>query len=162
MFMPNDNSRASVLHAYVCEHLPEAGDIVTYAELRDMLDVDEGDRFISSVLSPVIALVNKKLHRDGEHRHLVNVENVGYRIASPSDIRVETLGRLRHIDRQQVMALRAMEKAVRHPDASASERKRAADAVAQQAALMQMTRREQAKLRRMWPADEVSPVESEA
>ena len=80
-----------------------------------MLDLDATDvRYASTLLSGVVGEVNKRLHRSGEHRHLVNVEGTGYKIASPSEMRSEFLARQRAVDRQQVNNLRLVEKVVRH------------------------------------------------
>ena len=119
-------------------------------------------RYASTLLSGVVGEVNKRLHRSGEHRHLVNVEGTGYKIASPSEMRSEFLARQRAVDRQQVNNLRLVEKVVRHPETTAAERKRASDAVNAQAALLALVRREQRKIRSGWPAEEPPGVPPDA
>ena len=158
-FLPNENSRASIILGYVREYMTDAGNTVTYSELLAMLDLpDVPHREASFVLSSVVMEVNKRLHRDGDWRHLTNVEGIGYRIASPSDLRAENVSRMRRVERQQVANQRAIEKAIRHPDAGALERKRAADAAQAQAALLMLFRKEHRKIRNLWPASETSPV----
>lgn len=157
MFTPNENSRASLLLGYVREHMEEAGDTVTYEEVAGILGLEECDD-PGSAFSSIITVVNKRLHRDGDWRHLVNVAKLGYRVGTPNDVRQETLSRQRWVERQQASALRATEKIVRHPDATPGERQRAANAAASQAALLQMVRREHRKIRKAWPAEEESPV----
>lgn len=154
MFLPNENSRASILLGYVREHMHDAGDQVTYEEVLTLLEVDADPKQAGSLLSGVIATVNKRLHRAGDWRHLSNVQTVGYRIANPADIRHEALARLRMIERQAVASLRATEKGIRHPDATPGERKRAADAAAAQANALSMMRRENRKIKQAWPAEE--------
>jgi hypothetical protein len=159
MFTISENGRATIIFNYAREHLCEVGDQVTYEEILDLLDIDnEIMPDPGSTLSTVIGQVNKRFHQAGDWRHLINMPNVGYRIARPGELRHEVFGRMRHIERQQVNNLRAIEKVVRHPDASASERKRAADAAAAQSQLLQMVRHHQRKMRRQWPEEEVSPV----
>jgi hypothetical protein len=157
-FLPNENSRASIVLGYVREYLTDAGQTITYDEMLGLLDIERTAADMSFLLSGVVAEVNKRLHRDGDWRHLANVPSVGYRIASPSDLRAEALGRMRRSERQQVANQRAIEKAIRHPDASPVERKRAADASAAQAGLLMLIRKEQRKIRNLWPAPETSPV----
>lgn len=160
-FLPSENSRASILLGYVCEHMTEAGDSITYDEVLGLIGLDRSEikgPYVSQELSSLISTVNKRLHREGDWRHLVNEVSVGYRIGTPSEIRCEVINRMRWIDRQQVSSLRAIEKGVRHPDATPGERKRAADAAASQAALVRLVRREQRKMRSAWVAEEVSPV----
>jgi hypothetical protein len=158
-FIPSENSRATVLVGYVLEHMPEVGDQLTYTEMLDLCGFDETPPDPATVLSGVVAEVNKRLHRAGDWRHLSNVQKVGYRIASPSQLRTEVFGRMRHVKRQHIANQRAIEKVIRHPDATAAERKRAADAASQHAALLTLLTREQRKIQKSWPAEEVSPVE---
>lgn len=152
-----------MLHAYVREHLIDVGDFVSYPELIDMFDLGETVpvAMAGSVLSGVVAVVNRRLHRDGDHRHLVNVATAGYRVGSPRDLREEAMSRMRAVDRQQIANLRLIEKVIRHPDATAAERKRAADAAAAQAALLTLVRRDQRRIQTMWPSEETSPVPPE-
>lgn len=161
-FLPNENSRASIVLGYVRDYMTDAGQTVTYSELLAMLDLEHvNHRDASFILSGVVMEVNKRLHRDGDWRHLTNVENVGYRIATPTDLRAENVARMRRVERQQVANQRAIEKAIRHPDASALERKQAADAAQAQAALLMLFRKEHRKIRNLWPAPETSPVGAE-
>lgn len=162
MFQPSERSRATILHRYVREHMADVGDTITYDEIAAMLGMDfDGVERASLLTANLIGDVNRRLHREGDWRHLVNVPTVGYCVASPEAIRVEVANRLRHIERTQASALRATEKGVRHPDATVAERRRAADAAAAQSALLALTRRENRKVMSLWPADEVSPVEPE-
>jgi hypothetical protein len=159
MFVPSENSRASVILGYVKDHMIEVGDLLTYTEMLGLIEVDPSivpDP--PTLLSGIVAQINKRLHQAGDWRHMINVPTVGYRIAAPGEIREEVLGRMRHVDRQQVNNLRAIEKVVRHPDTTPAERKRAADAVSAQQALLTMVRREQTKIRNAWPAEESSPI----
>ena len=161
-FLPNENSRASIVLGFVREFMVDAGQTITYTELLDMLDLSHvPQRDASFVLSGVVMEVNKRLHRDGDWRHLTNVEGVGYRVASPADLRAENVARMRRVERQQVANQRAIEKAIRHPDASGQERKQAADAAQAQAALLMLFRKEHRKIRKLWPAPETSPVGAE-
>lgn len=160
-FLPSENSRASILLGYVNEYMTEAGDAITYDEVLGLIDVDRSEiktPYVSQELSSLIATVNKRLHREGDWRHLVNEVGVGYRIGTPPEVRHEVVNRMRWVDRQQVSSLRAIEKVVRHPDATPGERKRAADAAASQAALLRLVRREQMKMRKAWVEEETSPV----
>lgn len=160
-FLPNENSRASKVLDYVREQMTETGDLVTYEMLCDIIDlplVGLDRRDIVSKLSGLIDEVNKRLHRDGDWRHLYNVVTQGYRIASAADIRQENLGRMRQSEATQTRALRAIEKAIRHPDATAAERRQAADVAANQGALLALSKKEHRKVRALWPKEEVSPV----
>jgi hypothetical protein len=161
-FLPDENSRASRLFDYVREYMVEDGTTITYAELADMFGMDELTLRDHRVSSDVVAKVNTRLHRDGDHRHLISISNVGYRIATPQEARGEVLSRTRAIDRQQVSVLRTIEKIVRHPNASMAERTRAANAAQQQANLLSMTRREHRKMRAAWKPEETSPVPPES
>jgi hypothetical protein len=162
MFTTSENGRATIIYGYTKDHLVEVGDVITYDEMLDLLEIPKADiADPSSTLSGVISQVNKRLHQSGCWRHLINIPNVGYRIARPGELRSEVFGRMRHIERQQVTNLRAIEKVVRHPDATAGERKRAADAAATQSRLLQLVRHEQRKMRRQWPEEEVSPIPEE-
>jgi hypothetical protein len=138
--------------------MTDTGDIVTYEHVLDLLGIEHHGGNASDVLSGIVSNVNKRLHRAGDWRHLVNVVKVGYRIGSPAEVRSEVLGRMRWVDRQNVSALRAIEKVVRHPDATIGERQRAANAAAAQSALLQLVRREHRKVRSNWPEEETSPV----
>ena len=159
MFTPSENSRSSIILGYVKEHLTEVGNLLPYGEMLALIDLDETQvPDPPTLLSGIVAQINKRLHQSGDWRHLINVPTVGYRIAAPGEIRCEVLGRMRHVDRQQVNNLRAIEKVVRHPDTTPAERQRAADAVNAQQALLTMVRREQRKIRSAWPAEESSPV----
>lgn len=162
-FLARENSRATLLLGYVREHMPDTGNRITYDEVIDVIDLDASEittRDLGSVLSGVVAEVNKRLHRDGDWRHLANIETVGYQIATPAELREESMSRMRRTMRMQVANQRAIEKAIRHPDSTPGERKRAADAAAAQAALLTLIRREQRKIRHVWPAEETSPVDS--
>jgi hypothetical protein len=160
MFTPDEKSRTAVIYAYTREHMTEVGDMLTYEEAFGLLDLepvpDAGSAFAS-----LISKVNARLARDGDWRHLQNAVGAGYRIASPAELREETLGRMRHVERQQIATQRAIEKVIRHPDATVVERKRATDAAASLAALRTLVRREQRKVRNAWPKDEQSPVVTE-
>ena len=158
-FLAVENARASTLLAYVRDYMPDTGDQITYTEVLDLLEMNDVDpKTVGSVLSGVVAVVNKRLHRDGDHRHLSNIATVGYCIGTPARMREEVISRMRAVDRQMVANLRLTEKIVRHPDATTAERKRAADAAAAQAALLSMVRRDQRRVRAAWPAEETSPV----
>lgn len=157
-FLPNESSRASVVLGFVRDHCHDAGQTITYSEMLALVDVEVEVSDPSTLLAGVVAEVNKRLHRDGDWRHLVNVQMVGYRVASPDDLRSESFARMRRSERQQIANQRAIEKVIRHPDATPTERKRAADASAAQAALLMMMRREQRKIRQLWPSEEKSPV----
>jgi hypothetical protein len=157
-FLPNESSRASIVLGFVKDHCHDAGQTITYSEMLGLVDVDASVDDPTLLLSGVVAEVNKRLHRDGDWRHLANVPTVGYRIASTDDLRSESFARMRRSERQQIANQRAIEKVIRHPDATPNERKRAADASAAQAALLMMMRREQRKIRQLWPAEETSPV----
>lgn len=157
-FLPNEHSRASLLLDYLRAEMLNAGDCISYIDVLELLGVEADPREASSLLSEVISTVNKRLYNDGDWRHLATVETVGYRIATPADLRHETFARLRRSERQQVATQRAIVKVIRHPDSTAAEQRRASDAAAAQAPLLMIQRREQRKIRRMWPAEETSPV----
>lgn len=159
-FLPNENSRASLLLDYVVECMEDVGDSIGYEQVFEVCGIDDTDKLDQAgmLLSGIIDTVNKRLHRAGDWRHLQNVARVGYCIGSPATIRSEVMGRHRQMVRSQVRALRATEKVVRHPDATPSERKRAADCAANQAAHLDMMRRHNREVGRIWIAEEVSPI----
>lgn len=160
-FLPNENSRASKVLDYVREQMTETGEMVTYEQLCDIIElplVGLDRRDIVSKLSGLIDEVNKRLHRDGDWKHLYNVVTQGYRLASPADVRQENLGRMRQAEATQIRALRAVEKVIRHPDASVADRRHAADAAAAQGALLALSKKEHRKVRALWPKGETSPV----
>lgn len=160
-FLPNENSRASKLLDYIREQMHETGDLVTYEQLCEIIDlplVGLDRRDIVSKLSGLIDEVNKRLHRDGDWRHLYNVVTQGYRISSMVDVRQENLSRMRQAEASQVRALRVVEKGIRHPDATVAERRRASDAAAAQGALLALSKKEHRKVRALWPREETSPV----
>lgn len=162
-FLPNENSRASLLLDYVEQHLVDVGDTVTYEEVFDICQIEDTEKLAmaGTYLSSVVDTVNKRLHRQGDWRHLQSVERVGYKIGSPETIRVEVISRHRQMIGMQVRALRATEKVIRHPTATAAERKRAADAAASQAAYLDMMRRHKRRLVDAWQPEETSPVDAE-
>lgn len=160
-FLPSETSRPSILHGYVKDYMAEMGDTVTYKEVLGLFDMDLELPEPARLLSKVIDDVNRRLHRDGDWRWLINVERIGYRIATPEEVRLYNFAGMRRRERQQVRELRATETIIRNPSSTPGERKRAADAAASQAALLQLMRREQRKIKRAWPAEEVSPVPSE-
>ena len=160
-FMPQENSRATKLYRYVQSHLQEEGDLLTYEDVCTVIEVQCPENVLpSQFLGSIIDTVNKRLHRDGDWRHLQNRTNVGYYIGSPASLRAEVLGRRSHVERQMVKSLRASEKLTRHPSASVAERRRAADVVAAQASLLTMVRREHRAIRNAWVEEEVSPVQT--
>lgn len=163
-FLPDERSRANLLYRFVLdsEALDETGAGISYEEVFTLLEVeDPGELQRSSILSGVVSEVNKRLHRCGDHRHLVNVARWGYRVGSPAELRSEVLSRARSVERQLITALRTTEKVVRHPDSTAGERKRAADAAASQAALLSHYSAETRRIRVEWPEEESSPVEAD-
>lgn len=159
-FVASETSRVSLLLTYVEEFMDNAGDTLSFEQMLDVCDMAdvEHDR---AVLSSVVADVNKRLHRNGDWKQLIAVRNVGYRIATPAEARADFLDRSRHVDRQLIANVRAAEKLVRHPDATAAERKRAADAASQAATIRMMVQRDHRKLKRAWVAEEESPVFAE-
>lgn len=161
-FLPNENSRASILLDYVRAEMVNAGDCLSYEDTLKLVGVEADIHEASQLLSGVVNVVNKRLHRDGDWRHLSTVEMVGYRIATPAELRLETMARLRRSERQQVATQRAIEKVIRHPDATTAEQRRATDAAAAQAPLLMIQRRELQKIRRLWPTEETSPVSDES
>ena len=158
-FVPKEDSRVSLALKYVASEMENVGDIVTYEQLVDICGVViVPDVPVSTLVAGVVSDVNKRLHRDGDWRWLVNVPTVGYKVASPAEQREEAIGRLRSASRHQMTSLRATESLVRHPEATPGERKRASDAAVSIATLGQLQRREQRRISRRWPKEEVSPV----
>lgn len=158
-FVPSENSRASLLLAYVLDQMDDVSHQVTYRQICEICGIPRSEDATESMLvSGVVGEVNKRLHRSGDWRQLVNVPNVGYKIGTPAELRELVLGRHRHVQRQMLSMIRESEAVIRHPDSTAGERKRAADATAAQAALLQMVRRDQRRIRRSWHAEEISPV----
>lgn len=158
-FVPNENSRASLLLDYVVGQLLNAGDSMSYREIMDLCGITNESLLPDSMLaSGIVAEVNKRLHRMGDWRVLVNVISTGYKIGSPAELRELALGQNKHAARTLGTAQRVTEAVVRHPDSTVAERKRAADATAAQGALLQIVRREQRKIAMGWPAEERSPV----
>ena len=158
-FLPQERSRATLPLRYVQSEMSEAGATVEYAQVFDICDIvgpslDEA----STILAGVVSKVNAKLHSSGDWRHLINVPTVGYRIATPEEVRLEAFGRLDHINRQHHEILRSTEKVIRHPDITAAERVRAANAAANQGALMMIFKKESRRLKKAWPEEERSPV----
>jgi hypothetical protein len=156
-FVPSTDSRPSRLLDHVREFMPATGDLLRYSDALEVLGVDY-DGPPTDVLSGIVAAVNRRLHRDGDWRLLVNVPTVGYRVATPEEARQEVLAVNRQAVRKQVRAQRGIESVIRHPDASVAERRRAADASALNANLLRLMRREHGRIRRAWPRDETSPV----
>ena len=158
--IPSDSARVSVLLDYVVKELSEAGDTVSYGQILDLCEIPasavKGN--VSTITAGLVHPVNTRLHRMGDWRWLINVPNIGYRVGSPSEVRLETIARNRHAIRQMEHALRSTVSVTRHPDASVADRKRAIDAAAAQGTMLQMVKREQRKRNRLWPADERSPV----
>ena len=156
-FVPSTDSRATRLLDYVRQFMPSTGDQIGYDAALEVIGVAyEGPP--TDVLSSVVGIVNRRLHRDGDWRQLVNVATVGYRVATPEELRLEMLTASRSAVRKQVHAQRSIESTIRHPDASVAERRRAADASALNAQLLRLMRREHGRIRRAWPKDETSPV----
>lgn len=158
MFESIDESRLTKLHAYVSEYLIDAGDSISYPEIAEILELPSSEGDSRATIYQTVTDVNKRLWRDGDWRHLINIENSGYRIATPVELREDAFDRMRRSERQQVANRRAIEKVIRHPDATPGERKRATDAANKQAVLLAMLRREQRSIKKLWPAEEVSPV----
>lgn len=157
-FLPNESSRASIVLGFVREHMHDVGASISYSEMLALIELDTEVADVSTLLSGVVAEVNKRLHRDGDWRHLANVPTAGYRIASPEDLRSESMARMRRSQQQQVANIRAIEKVVRHPDATVEVRKRASDASAAQGAFLQVMSHHAKKVRVAWPSSEQSPV----
>lgn len=158
-FMPSERSRASTLLGFVKDHMVNAGDVITYDELAGLLDLRVDDvKEIPSTVSGVIARVNKRLHLNGDWRHLSNIPTVGYRVASPDDLRTETIARQQHMLRTHLAAMSATSKTLIHPDSTPAVRKQAADARAHQDALAVIMRKHNRQTRKVWPAHERSIV----
>lgn len=158
-FLPKERSRATLLLAYVQDQMSEAGVVIDYATALDICDiVGVSTEDASTILAGVISKVNARLHSSGDWRHLINVPTVGYRIATPAEVREEAFGRLNHINRQHHAILRSTEKVIRHPDITPAERVRAANAAAAQGSLLLTFRQQSRTLKKAWPEEERSPV----
>lgn len=162
-FMPSERSRASTLLTYVLGGMNNAGEVITYEEMADLLELRTDDpRDIPNLVSGVVARVNKRLHLKGDWRHLSNVPTVGYRIATPDDLRTESIARQQHMVRTQAAAISATSKAIIHPDSTPAIRRQATDARAHQDALSIIIRKQNRQIRKSWPAHERSVVEPDA
>jgi len=155
-----DTSRPSTIRDYVAGYLNEAGDVVTYEELAAMIDVtyptgnDHLDHEVVKSISKSVAQANKYLSDDGSWKHLVVIPNVGYRVATPSDLRNEALGRSKHILKEQRRVITATEKVTIHPDATANQRTQANNNLTLQHSVQMMLNKARRKTRRDWIAPE--------
>jgi len=166
-FHRTDTSRPSILRDYITGYLHEAGDIVTYEELADMFDFQypTGDLYqdeqIIKAIRKVVTQTNKYLSDDGNWKHLTNVPNVGYRIASPTDLRNEAIGRSQHIVHEQRKVIRATEKVSIHPDSTQSQRTQASNNLTLQNNLLMLIKKARRVTRRDWQAPEQPTVVEE-
>lgn len=155
-----ETSRPSKVRDYVAGYLNEAGDVVTYEELAAMIDITypTGDNHLDheaiTAISKAVAQANKYLSDDGHWKHLVVIPNVGYRVATPSDLRNEALGRSKHILKEQRRVITATEKVTIHPDATASQRAQANNNLSLQHSVRMMLDKARRKTRRDWTAPE--------
>jgi hypothetical protein len=161
-FTPSDNSRASILLAYVVSEMKEAGHTISYDDIATLIELEYADvSEVVTTISGVIATVNKRLARNGDWRHLFNIPNVGYRIAYPSDLRAEVVARHDHMVKTHNAAVRATNKAIIHPDSSAAERRQATDTLALQDSLATIMRKHNRQSRVTWPSSERPAVTAE-
>ena len=155
-----ETSRPSTIRDYVAGYLNEAGDVVTYEELAAMIDItyptgdDHLDYEVVKSISKSVAQANKYLSDDGSWKHLVVIPNVGYRVATPSDLRNEALGRSRHILKEQRRLIAATEKVTIHPDATSNQRTQANNNLTLQHSVQMMLNKARRKTRRDWIAPE--------
>jgi len=162
----HQDSRPSKVRDYVAGYLNEAGDVVTYEELAVIIDItyptgdDHLDHEAITAISKAVARANKYLSDDGNWKHLVVIPNIGYRVATPSDLRNEALGRSRHILKEQRRVITATEKVTIHPDATANQRTQANNNLSLQHSVRMMLDKARRKTRREWTAPE-EPVVTE-
>jgi hypothetical protein len=163
----HQDSRPSKVRDYVAGYLNEAGDVVTYEELAVIIDItyptgdDHLDHEAITAISKAVARANKYLSDDGNWKHLVVIPNVGYRVATPSDLRNEALGRSRHILKEQRRVITATEKVTIHPDATANQRTQANNNLSLQHSVRMMLDKARRKTRREWTAPEEPTVVEE-
>ena len=162
-----ETSRPSTIRDYVAGYLNEAGDVVTYEELAVIIDItyptgdDHLDHEAITAISKAVARANKYLSDDGNWKHLVVIPNIGYRVATPSDLRNEALGRSRHILKEQRRVITATEKVTIHPGATANQRTQANNNLSLQHSVRMMLDKARRKTRREWTAPEEPTVVEE-
>lgn len=158
-FLPDPDSRVSKLVDYVTTQMPNTGDTLAYAELADLIGVeDDGTMEARAVLSGVVADANHRLGGRGDWQYLICIAKFGYRVASLADLHDEATARDARALRQASRALGAVERVVTHPDATSIDKRQASDAAAARGALLARIRTEQASVRGVWKRPETSPV----